>query len=254
MILNDRKVFPLHGIKFWAEKKDDLLIQLLSDLAGGESGLLVTPNLSFLYQCGISPQLNELIKNSRFITCDSKYIAFLNKLAFRTRLPVLTGSSLIYELLALAEFKQIPIGVIGGALASEEIMQCLIKIYPKLSISFCYSDFIDENDSSAIREVATQIKETEARLVFVGLGFPKQEWISTRLLENGASGLYVNIGMGLNYLLKTQRRAPKVIQFFALEWLWRVFVEPKRLARRYFLECLPEFMAQLRIALDWRIR
>ncbi len=252
--MNHPSEHPLFGIKFWTASQEDLMDKLLKDVSCGESGILVTPNLSFLYQCRISREAIELIKNSKYVTCDSKYVSFLYKMAFGVRLPLMPGSALIYELLEMAENQQIPIGVIGGSLATEEIVHRLQYIYPNLIVKFCYSGFINEDNSNQIRDLASQMRDAQAQLFFVGLGFPKQERISTKLLDNGASGLYINVGMGLNYLLKTQRRAPKVMQFFALEWLWRVLVEPKRLARRYFVECLPELIRQIKVIFNWRIR
>ena len=56
---------------------------------------------------------------------------------------------------------------------------------------------------------------------------------------------FVSIGAGLDFIAGDQRRAPLLVRRMALEWVWRMVHNPRRLARRY-LDCalvLPELTA-----------
>jgi UDP-N-acetyl-D-mannosaminuronic acid transferase (WecB/TagA/CpsF family) len=60
--------------------------------------------------------------------------------------------------------------------------------------------------------------------------------VAQRLQARGkARGLVLCVGASLNFLTGAERRAPRWMQRFALEWLYRLAQDPKRLARRYLL-------------------
>jgi len=74
------------------------------------------------------------------------------------------------------------------------------------------------------------------RFCFVAVGSPQQEMIAQRLQARGeARGLVLCVGASLNYLTGAERRAPRWMQGFALEWLYRLVQDPRRLARRYLV-------------------
>jgi N-acetylglucosaminyldiphosphoundecaprenol N-acetyl-beta-D-mannosaminyltransferase len=78
--------------------------------------------------------------------------------------------------------------------------------------------------------------ETEAELVILAMGMPKQEQIAVRLCERlSHPALIVNGGAILDFLGERVTRAPKVMQNTGTEWAYRLFLEPRRLARRYLL-------------------
>ncbi len=84
-------------------------------------------------------------------------------------------------------------------------------------------------------EVIKKINNSGADIVFVGMGAPLQEkWISKNrsLLK---PKICLGAGALFDFLSKNFKRAPKFVRRLRLEWLWRVFLEPRRLAKRYFL-------------------
>lgn len=88
----------------------------------------------------------------------------------------------------------------------------------------------DEED-----EVTTRIiNESQASVVFVGLGCPKQEkWID--LHRGRVNAVMVGVGAAFDYHAGVLRRAPPWMQRSGLEWLFRLGCEPRRLWRRYFV-------------------
>ncbi|MFQ8432685.1 WecB/TagA/CpsF family glycosyltransferase [Amaricoccus sp. W119] len=89
--------------------------------------------------------------------------------------------------------------------------------------------------SSAASASAAQAA-SGARLTFLALGAPKQEMFAARCREALPGIGLVSVGAGLDFLARTQRRAPEWVRRAALEWLWRAVTDPRRLARRY-AEC-----------------
>lgn len=97
-------------------------------------------------------------------------------------------------------------------------------------------------------QLAKKINDSEVRLVFVGLGAPKQEYyikaISSQLsaisnknlkAESGelkAPVVLMSVGGAFDILSGRIKRAPKFVQQIKLEWLWRLILEPWRIKRQ----------------------
>lgn len=79
-------------------------------------------------------------------------------------------------------------------------------------------------------------EETKPELIILAMGMPKQEDIAVRLREQlSHPALIVNGGAILDFLGGKVARAPELMRNIGLEWLYRLYLEPKRLARRYLL-------------------
>ncbi|MBQ6483149.1 MAG: WecB/TagA/CpsF family glycosyltransferase [Anaerolineaceae bacterium] len=87
-----------------------------------------------------------------------------------------------------------------------------------------------EEDEAAIKE----INDSGASLIWIGLGAPKQEkWMAAH--QNRVTGVMLGVGAGFDFHAGTIKRAPILIQKLGLEWLYRLFQNPKRLFKRYLV-------------------
>ena len=83
-------------------------------------------------------------------------------------------------------------------------------------------------------DVVDRIKTSGARIVFVGLGCPKQEiWMAA--YAPYLSAILVGVGAAFDFLAETKPRAPLWMQRSGLEWLFRLINEPRRLWKRYLI-------------------
>jgi exopolysaccharide biosynthesis WecB/TagA/CpsF family protein len=88
-------------------------------------------------------------------------------------------------------------------------------------------------------------EETKPELIILAMGMPKQEDIAVRLRERLSHPvLIVNGGAILDFLGGKVTRAPELMRSIGLEWLYRLYLEPKRLARRYLLG-IPVFFSHV---------
>lgn len=78
------------------------------------------------------------------------------------------------------------------------------------------------------------IKGSEAELVWVGLGTPKQDWVAAALAER-LRVVVVPVGAAFDFMAGTTREAPAWLRGTGLEWLFRLMTEPRRLWRRYLV-------------------
>ena len=104
---------------------------------------------------------------------------------------------------------------------------------PKLDIRGSLSPRFGEWTQEEENDFAETINASGADLVFVGLGCPKQEiWMSRN--KPHIHGILLGVGAAFDFHAGTLSRAPQVYQRLGMEWLHRLFSEPRRLWRRYF--------------------
>ncbi len=93
-------------------------------------------------------------------------------------------------------------------------------------------------------ETVDKLRSFRPDVLFVGMGTPRQfEWLASHLDLNLAP-LTVLTGGFFEILAETKRRAPRWMQYFGLEWLHRLLLEPGRLWKRYLIG-IPRFLYAL---------
>jgi N-acetylglucosaminyldiphosphoundecaprenol N-acetyl-beta-D-mannosaminyltransferase len=89
------------------------------------------------------------------------------------------------------------------------------------------------------KEICSLIKKSDADILMLGLGSPRQEkWLSRNLKKTGAK-IGIGLGATFDFIAGAQKRAPRFIQKIGLEWFWRLLSNPRRLKRQ--ISTLPKF-------------
>lgn len=119
----------------------------------------------------------------------------------------------------------------------------LKRMYPDLKIAGSEPSKFRQLTEAENAEMLARIKSSGADMVFVGLGCPRQEVYA---FENKAalSMPLIAVGAAFDFHAGLLPQAPKWIQNAGLEWLFRLYHEPRRLWRRYIL-LNPKFAYQL---------
>ena len=108
--------------------------------------------------------------------------------------------------------------------------------YPHLEV-VTYSppykpEFSDEDNAAIIKA----INEADPDLLWIGMTAPKQEkWTYSHWKELNIHCHVGTIGAVFDFYAGTAKRAPEWWQNHSLEWLYRLWIEPKRMWRRYIL-------------------
>ncbi|MCR4903664.1 MAG: WecB/TagA/CpsF family glycosyltransferase [Butyrivibrio sp.] len=107
------------------------------------------------------------------------------------------------------------------------------KKYPGIVIAGVYSPPFRKLDAKEDEEIVKMINESGADYLWVALGAPKQEkWMAEH--KDKIKLVMFGVGAAFDFHAGTIRRAPVVIQEMGMEWLYRLFQDPKRLIGRYF--------------------
>ena len=87
------------------------------------------------------------------------------------------------------------------------------------------------------QDLISDLKEKNADIVWVSLGFPKQEeFIDLLLKNNNINSNFAGVGAVFEWSAGTKIKAPEFIANIGLEWIFRLVQEPRRLFKRYFVD------------------
>jgi N-acetylglucosaminyldiphosphoundecaprenol N-acetyl-beta-D-mannosaminyltransferase len=117
------------------------------------------------------------------------------------------------------------------------------------AVGFEVPPFGFERDADHGRALAERIRANGTTHLFFGVGCPRSEvWIDKHRNELG--DLYaLAVGAAVGFHVGIQRRAPRVMRDYGMEWLWRLLSEPRRLGPRYVVRSWA-FLAAIRSDLN----
>lgn len=202
-----------------------------------ESSYVVTPNADHVVRAEKDDEFVR-ISNAAALSCaDGQPLVWMSRLGAGPRLPErVAGSDLMPALAGVAAREGLPIFILGGGRGEAELCAMRLKEdHPALVVAGVrYPPFGFDKDEKESRSIVDQINASGARLIFVGVGSPKQErWIA-RWQPHLRRGVLLGIGISIAFCAATVRRAPVWMRKLGLEWLFRLAQEPSRLARRYW--------------------
>lgn len=150
----------------------------------------------------------------------------------------LNGSDLIDEgdFLRRCADEGIPVFLLGAR--PETLERAILGYqgrYPGLIVAGAHQGYFDHDDDETASEISARIGRSGARVLLVGLGVPLQEIWLARHGSRLPCRLAIALGGSLDQVAGDVPRAPRIWIRLRLEWLYRLFQEPRRLWRRYLL-------------------
>jgi N-acetylglucosaminyldiphosphoundecaprenol N-acetyl-beta-D-mannosaminyltransferase len=225
-------------------------------LANRRGGWVITPNLDQLRQFNRDPTLRPMFETADLVVADGLPLVWASRLQ-ATPLPErVSGSDLIWSLSAAAADWGSSVFFLGGNPgAAEGAAHRLRERNPELRIAGTLSPPLGfERSSKEIERVSEALMNAQPDIVFVGLGFPKQERLIGRLRADNPTSWFLGIGISLSFVAGEVGRAPAWTHRVGLEWVHRLLQEPRRLFRRYLVDGIPFAAHLFRHALGARLR
>lgn len=224
---------------------------VLEAIEAGRGGRIVTPNVDILAAARRSREVRALIEASELVVADGAPLVWASKIA-GTPLPQrVAGSDLVWSLAGAASQRGLKLALLGGTpdavvRPTERAATVLEDRYPGLKIvgSWC-PPMGFENVEEHWRALVDRLDVAGPDLVYVGLGFPKQEHVIERLRAVAPRTWFLGCGASIDFIAGYRRRAPKWMQRSGIEWLFRLASEPRRLTQRYLRRDVPEALRLL---------
>lgn len=216
---------------------DELLTRL-------DHGVLVTPNVDDLMKHQRLREFHECASMAEFSVCDSKVLLLSAKLLGTPLKEAIPGSSFFPMYCDYHSKDDTRIFLLGAKEGVAEIAKKKInsRIGREIVTGTYSPPFGFEKDEQECERIVDMLRQTDANVVLVGLGNPKQTlWIYKYKDRVPNIKVWMALGATIDFEAGNIKRAPKIYQKLALEWLYRLCKEPKRMYRRYMIDDMPFF-------------
>ncbi|MFS1300587.1 WecB/TagA/CpsF family glycosyltransferase [Streptosporangium longisporum] len=246
-----RRRVHVAGIAFDPMTEGEVVDHVVAALKSGRGGHLVTPNVDIGRIAARDPRARELVEGADLVVADGMPLVWAARLLGTPVPGRVTGADLIWSLSEAAAFYRHPVYLLGGPKgAPARAARELVARHPALVVAGTDSPPHGfEDDPDAYARVRDAVIAAAPRLVFVGLGFPRQERLIASLRRDLPGTWFVGCGSAIAFAAGTARRAPRWMRRAGLEWLFRLVREPGRLARRYLVDDLPYAIRLLTVSL-----
>ncbi|MDX9786763.1 MAG: WecB/TagA/CpsF family glycosyltransferase [Desulfobacterales bacterium] len=112
----------------------------------------------------------------------------------------------------------------------EHMVSAFQKQYPTLQVAGFRNGYYSEHEES---DIAKEIKNSGADMLFVGFSSPKKEQFLNRWIPEMGVPFCMGVGGSFDVIAGKTKRAPGWMQHSGLEWLYRIYQEPRRMWKRY---------------------
>lgn len=176
------------------------------------------------------PELLKPLQKAGLLIPDGIGVVFAVRLLGLGQIERVPGSELMPQLCERAATKGYKVFLFG---ASQEVIsrvaQVLLQRYPGLNIVGTQHGYVKEEEMPS---VIAAINDTQADLLFVALGSPKQELWMTRYLPALNVKVCQGVGGTFDVIAGRVKRAPLAFRMLHLEWFYRLMSQPGRLLRQ----------------------
>jgi len=206
---------------------------ILAWAADGSGGYVCTPNVDHVVRARRDPQFRAATLGARLRVPDGMGIVYGARAAGRPLRGTVTGRLLPEAVASGGEATGPPVALLGGqpgaaSRAADRLRAGGGSVTAALEPSM---DF--RLDSPEDEAMVAALRDSGARVVFVGLGAPKQELWMARHAADLPGAVLVGIGQAIDVLGGVASAAPPWMTRIGLEWAYRLAHDPRRLARRY---------------------
>lgn len=211
--------------------------QITALAESGNGAQVVTLGTEMVVYAQRDPAFRAVVNAAALSLCDTVGLLLVARKRGSHLRERVAGIELIGPVCAEAARSGAPIYLFGSAPSvAERAAAELLRRYPGLVIAGTRDGYFPENDSERI---ALAIRDSGAKILFVGLGSPRQEFWIAKHARTAGVGVALGIGGSLDVISGTVQRAPAAWRQMNLEWLYRLVREPNRWRRQL---ALPHFI------------
>jgi len=222
------------GINISTEKRSEILKKIIKSLkTSSQKFYIVTPNPEIMMYGLRDHEFQGVLNRAQVALPDGIGVLMASKIRGKGPISRITGVDFMEELVGQCAKEGLTTGFFGGGSGvAEKTAKCLHKSYPNLKVVFTGSE------DKGLRSK----DQRPIDVLFVALGFPKQEkWIAENL-DKIPVKCAMGVGGAFDYLAGVVPRAPKLVRELGFEWLFRLIMQPWRIKRQIVL---PQFIIRV---------
>ncbi len=209
-------------------------VRRIVELAQGtDPSLVVTIGTEMIVRAQTDARFREVVNASALSLCDTIGVVFAARLNGADVRERVAGVDLIDPLCDAFAREGIPVFLLGAkGDTAQRAASALRARHPGLLVAGARDGYFGDAESEAL---ADAIRASGARVLFTGLGSPRQElWMAERLARTGCS-VGLGVGGSFDVIAGNVSRAPEAWRKWNLEWLYRLIREPQRWRRQLAL-------------------
>ena len=232
------------GVNVATGSYEELTRQSLAWAKRGESRAVLFANVHMLMEAYDDPGYREDLNAADLVNPDGMPLVWALRAMGESDATRVYGPDATGLLLKAAESASIPVGFLGGTEHSlQQLVERVRQRFPRLPVALAMSPPFRTLSAAEDAWISTGILLSGARMLFVGLGCPRQErWIMNHM--DRIPAVMFGVGAAFDFLGGTKAQAPRWMMRLGLEWLFRLLSEPRRLTGRY-VKHNPRFVALL---------
>ncbi len=230
-----RKV-DLFGVGISVTTCEEAVKVILRAARQGASGVVACQAVHAVVTASQSPALRDMVNAFDLVTPDGQPVRWALNLLHRARLRErVYGPDLMLRLCREAAAAGAPVYLYGGGPdVVVKLRDNLLRTCPNLEIAGWEAPPFRALTAEEDRAVVERINGSGARLVFIGLGCPKQDVFAYEH-RHAIHAVQLCVGAAFDFHAGAKKMAPRWMQRHGLEWLYRLCQEPGRLWKRYLI-------------------
>ena len=233
-----RDTIKIFGVKIDKLTQKQVIEKIKCFLKENQTRAIYTPNTEIVMEAKKDEKLKHIINDGDIIIPDGIGLIYASKIKKKNLPERVTGFDVSCKILEVANEEGYSLFLLGGEEGvAKEASENLTEKYPNIKIAGFQNGFfkgahIGNPGHEDEVQILEKINKSNADILFVGLGAPKQEiWIHENKNKLNCK-LIIGNGGTVDILAGRIERAPDIYQKLGLEWLYRLVKDPKRIKRQ----------------------
>jgi N-acetylglucosaminyldiphosphoundecaprenol N-acetyl-beta-D-mannosaminyltransferase len=224
------------GVRIDATSYGDATQRVLAWASRGESRYICCAAVNNIMEARRSADYQIVMDQADLVTSDGMPLVWMLRWLGAQPATRVYGPDLTNFLLQAAGDADIAVGFYGGTPPLLDHLVALMRLrFPRLRVVFAEAPPFREPTPEEDRRTMRSIQDAGVRILFVGLGSPKQDrWMHAH--KDRLPAVMLGVGAAFDFLAGAKPQAPRWIQSCGLEWMFRLASEPRRLWRRYLTQ------------------
>jgi len=214
------------GVRIDATTYTDATRQILDWARAGESRYVCCSAVNNIIEARDSREYAEVMDQADLVTSDGMPLVWTLRALGVPQATRVYGPDLTPLVIEAAGREGIPIAFYGGT------PQVLSRLTKRFECAYSEAPPFRPPTPEEDARTTQSILDSGARIVFVGLGSPKQDrWMHAH--RGKIPAVMLGVGAAFDFLAGAKPQAPRWMQNSGLEWIFRLSTEPRRLWSRY---------------------
>jgi N-acetylglucosaminyldiphosphoundecaprenol N-acetyl-beta-D-mannosaminyltransferase len=212
--------------------------EFLFDAArNGKRGYVTITNVHSVSEAQHDLELHRILNNALLATPDGMPLVWMGRLQGHSSIRRVYGPDLVLNLCEHSRDGAFSHFFFGGKPGvAQELADVLQVRFPGLRVVGTFSPPFGPLNEEERVALAKKVSETRPDFFWVGIGMPKQEKFMVEYISIlPEAKIFIGVGAAFDFFTGRVRQAPRWMMHLGLEWLFRLFQEPKRLWRRYLI-------------------